>query len=78
MSSLNITLDKILDEQIKIGNYKTKEEVTQELLQILIERDIDKNINISINQFKNNQWIEVTPSYRNKLRNKLTLSLNNY
>ena len=79
MNTLHATLDQILDDQVKTGCYETKEEVTQELLQILIERDIDKNISNGMTQIKNGQGIEITPTYRDLLRTRIInrLSLNN-
>jgi hypothetical protein len=80
MNTLNATLDQILDDQVKTGSYKTKEEVTQELLQILIERDISKSVSNGMAQIENGQGIEITLTYRDILRTRIInrLSLNNY
>lgn len=79
MNTLNESLEKILDDQVKTGEFRTKEEVTQELLHLLIERDIDKNISNGIAQIANGQGIKVTPDYRENLRNRIInrLSPNN-
>ena len=79
MNSLQASLDKILDDQFKTGEFRTKDEVTQELLNLLIERDIDKNISNGMAQIENGEGIKVTSDYRENLRNRIInrLSVNN-
>ena len=78
MTNLSTTLEQVLDDQVKSGSFRTKEEVTQELLHLLIERDIDKSIIKGMEQIKNGQGIEINEYYKENLQNRILnrLSLN--
>ncbi|MFZ2450042.1 MAG: hypothetical protein WAW36_05945 [Methylovulum miyakonense] len=71
MNTLNASLDQVLEDQVKAGSFQTKEEVTQELLQILIERDIDKHVSQGATQIDGGLGIEVTVNYRDDLKNRI-------
>ncbi len=71
MANLSTTLDQILDEQVQSGRFSSKEEVTQELLQLLIERDIDKNIARGMEQIEAGQGIEMNETYKSSLQNRI-------
>jgi len=71
MNSLNASLDQVLEDQVKTGSFQTTEEVTQELLQILIERDIDKHIRQGAAQIDGGQGIDVAGSYRDDLKHRI-------
>ena len=71
MANLSTTLDQILDEQVQSGRFSSKEEVTQELLHLLIERDIDKNIARGMEQIEAGQGIEMNETYKSSLQNRI-------
>lgn len=65
--NLNTSLDNILDDQIKAGEFSSQEEVVQALINVLIERDIAYFINKGIKQIEDGQGIEVNAVYKNDL-----------
>ncbi|WNB74041.1 hypothetical protein [Methylomonas koyamae] len=79
MKNLSISIDRLVDEEVKAGSFKSADEAVKELLTILIEKDIDSNIKKGMQQIQNGQGIELNQAYRQSLQERIfsRLSISN-
>ena len=71
MTNLSVSIDRLVDEEVKSGSFKSPDEAVKELLTILIEKDIDSNMRKGMQQIKDGQGIEVNEAYRQNLQARI-------
>lgn len=76
MNNTYISIDKIINEQVKKWIYLSKDDAIKELLSFLVEKDIDNGIKRWIEQIKNWKYIEVNSNYSENLLNRVFNRLN--
>lgn len=78
MTNLTVSIDRLVEDEIKAGSFKSPDEAIKELLTILIEKDIDSNIKKGMQQIQDGRGIEVNEAYRQNLQarilNRLSIS----